>query len=101
MVLKDAVKQLLESYGDIKREAKSITVDPYEAREALAKAEAGSAEKYVLELLVEANPTIEEVEAIHRKHKNKKNTADVIDEAVEINAETEIETVEDALRAIE
>lgn len=91
MDLQHAINKLLNSYGDIHREGSIMVVDPYEAKEALEKAEAGSSEELVLQILVKANPIPEviEVDIKETKAKAKKSK------------KAEAEPTEDAVRAAE
>ena len=51
-----AVDKLIASYGDVKREAKAVQLDPNDVREAFLKSTIGTVEHYVLALLHDANP---------------------------------------------
>lgn len=51
-----AVDRLVASYGDVKREAKAVQLDPNDVREAFLKSMPGTVEHYVLALLHDNNP---------------------------------------------
>lgn len=55
MTLKDAIKSLTESYGDIRAEAKMYQFNESEILEAMAKYDLDSAEGVVLKLLYESS----------------------------------------------
>lgn len=54
MKLKDAVKQLVGSYGDIRAEAKTYQFDEAEILKAIAECKDDTAEKIVLNLLLKS-----------------------------------------------
>ena len=55
MKLKDAVKQLICSYGDIRAEAKTYQFDQAEVLKAIEECQNDTAEKIVLKLLLESS----------------------------------------------
>lgn len=54
--VKAAVDKLIASYGDVKREAKAIKLDPVDVRDAFLQSVVGTVEHYVLALLHDNNP---------------------------------------------
>ena len=54
--IKSAVEKLIASYGDVKREAKSMQLDPMAVRDAFLQSTPGTVEHYVLALLHDSNP---------------------------------------------
>lgn len=54
MKLKDAVKHLISSYGDIRAEAKTYQFDESEVLKAMEECKDDTAEKVVLTLLLES-----------------------------------------------
>lgn len=97
--VEEAVKHLKSTYGSLDSAAKMWNLDPTEVHEALAKAESGTSEHYVLRLLASFNPLPEEI-----KPKKKTKIIDVdlslrdkqVDEAFE-----QVIVQEDANRATE
>ena len=97
--VEEAVKHLKSTYGSLDSAAKMWNLNPVEVHEALANAESGTSEHYVLRLLASFNPLPEEI-----KPKKKTKIIDVdlslrdkqVDEAfnsvnVEENANSTIE----------
>jgi hypothetical protein len=58
-MLTDVVKEISESYGDIRALARSAAVSPKEVAAALAKAKPGTVDHVVLSLLAEYHPVVD------------------------------------------
>jgi len=58
-MLTEIVKEIGESYGDIRALARSAAVSPKEVAAALAKAKPGTVDHVVLSLLAEYHPVVD------------------------------------------
>jgi hypothetical protein len=93
--VKAAVDKLIASYGDVKREAKAIQLDPVDVRDALLQSVVGTVEHYVLALLHDNNPVGTMTATVINKGKKSKamlmNDVMLPDSVIEENADSPAE----------